>query len=525
MKSFAPVCLLLALLQPCAAQLSGIYTINPLFPTAATNFQSLGAATAALHSQPVVAPVTFYIFDDGGPYTENNPVVTFINGGTAVLSIQGHLTSGISAVNTVSFEAAPGEYPVFDATGKPFGVVLHGTQYITVKGIEIRGATSDGVSLYTDSVSTPTGFVGNLMSNAVIGCRIHTIGGCGINVYQNGGATIAFEGTIIRNNFIWRCQMTNGGGNATWRLGYINERRSRNAIIEHNTLYADTGVGANFGVYTTYYAAPVGGPAASFRNNIIVKAVANGALINHMDAGSHPQLQNNNAYEDLSNGQFLRGSSGTAATFAAFQAQFPALDPQGVSGPMNLVDPANGDLHLSAGSVAIDMGAVIPAVFDDIDGDARPQGGGYDAGADEVFAAVPSVTAFGAGCNGSNGVPVLAAPQLPFLGNFTFSLDIGQAPVSSLAYVYVALASAPQGINIGTSCLVYLDLPSLATLVNIGFSPLGPLATSAGGSVSFPIPVPADPGLAGATLYFQAAIADATAIGYALSNALEAIVN
>ena len=51
------------------------------------------------------------------------------------------------------------------------------------------------------------------------------------------------------------------------------------------------------------------------------------------------------------------------------------------------VNPTTNDYHLGVGSAAINKGvATIPAVNDDIDGDARPQGGGFDVGADEAAA-------------------------------------------------------------------------------------------------------------------------------------------
>ncbi len=46
------------------------------------------------------------------------------------------------------------------------------------------------------------------------------------------------------------------------------------------------------------------------------------------------------------------------------------------------IDPGAGDYHIGAGSTAIDAG-VDAGVSDDIDGDTRPVGGGYDIGADE----------------------------------------------------------------------------------------------------------------------------------------------
>lgn len=59
----------------------------------------------------------------------------------------------------------------------------------------------------------------------------------------------------------------------------------------------------------------------------------------------------------------------------------------------HLVDPAGGDLHLGAGSPAIDAGAqapaqhadlIAPCVTTDVDGDPRVQGPQVDIGADET---------------------------------------------------------------------------------------------------------------------------------------------
>ncbi len=51
-------------------------------------------------------------------------------------------------------------------------------------------------------------------------------------------------------------------------------------------------------------------------------------------------------------------------------------------GDPDFIDPGAGDYHIGAGSTAIDAG-VDAGVSDDIDGDPRPAGGGYDIGADE----------------------------------------------------------------------------------------------------------------------------------------------
>jgi len=54
-----------------------------------------------------------------------------------------------------------------------------------------------------------------------------------------------------------------------------------------------------------------------------------------------------------------------------------------------LVDPNEGNYHIGPGSAAADKG-VDAGVYDDIDGDSRPSGAGYDLGADELLYPLPS---------------------------------------------------------------------------------------------------------------------------------------
>ena len=60
---------------------------------------------------------------------------------------------------------------------------------------------------------------------------------------------------------------------------------------------------------------------------------------------------------------------------------FPLEDPIQHFDPL-FVDVLNHDFHLTEDSMAIDAGVTLP-VDDDLDGDARPKGAGYDIGADE----------------------------------------------------------------------------------------------------------------------------------------------
>lgn len=57
------------------------------------------------------------------------------------------------------------------------------------------------------------------------------------------------------------------------------------------------------------------------------------------------------------------------------------------------VNPAAGDLHLlSSATAAIDKAPTLSAVTNDFDGNSRPQGAGYDIGADEYVSGTPNTT-------------------------------------------------------------------------------------------------------------------------------------
>ncbi len=60
------------------------------------------------------------------------------------------------------------------------------------------------------------------------------------------------------------------------------------------------------------------------------------------------------------------------------------------TGTPAFVNPGVGDYHIDPASAAVDTGVDVD-VYDDIDGDTRPQGWGYDIGADELEAALPIV--------------------------------------------------------------------------------------------------------------------------------------
>jgi hypothetical protein len=126
---------------------------------------------------------------------------------------------------------------------------------------------------------------------------------------------------------------------------------------------------------------------------------------------------------------------------------------------------------------------------------------------------VTSVTAFGAGCPGPYGAPVLAATatpavaQLPFFGNSSFSVTVTNADPGATLALFGSIGTDPTGsIPIGLAygnCAIYLDVNTALALMNAGFFPIYGAADGTGtGSIGLPIPYA--PGFAGTHVGLQA---------------------
>ena len=110
------------------AQLSGTYTINPN-GSGATNYTSYTAALSALSTSGVNGPVVFNVAS--GTYTEQ---VTFES------------YSGVSHVNTITFQSDPSDAsspiltfaPTSSAIASNFTARFNGAKYIILDGLTIE---------------------------------------------------------------------------------------------------------------------------------------------------------------------------------------------------------------------------------------------------------------------------------------------------------------------------------------------------------------------------------------------------
>lgn len=497
-----------------AAQMAGLYSVNPAWPALPTNFVSLAAAVQALAANGVAGPVTIEVYDDAGPYTEANPFLpnTLWAPSTAVLV----LTSwpGASSVNRVTFRPAPGEAPVFDATGRAMGVFWGGADYVTLEGFEIANATFDAISMYADSTH-------GIAYDAIIRrCRLHDCGGTGVTVYGN---TPNPTNTLIENCFFWRLQLTNAGSfNTTARFGYVSTRRSVNTRVIHNTFLVDTGAGSLFCALGGYPSGAAELPFAEISNNIVVKTGAAGRPTIRLNSATTtvpqlPTLSDSNCFFDGTASPFaIYGASPgtTAATLVDWQTN-ALRDLASFAADPLLLDPANHDFHLTPLSPCIATSAVAAGVADDVDG--QPRSAPFDIGADEFSSA--TIAAVGSGCPGTGAlVPVLSSRDWPFLGNANFALLGSRLPPFQAMLVFASFGTTTAPYPVGAGCNVWLPLGYLNGL------PVLPVAGPAG-TASVVVAWPPNPAYIGVNFGFQALAIDAGApLGFTLTNAVDVVL-
>ncbi|MBL8731316.1 MAG: hypothetical protein JNN13_02985 [Planctomycetes bacterium] len=126
---------------------------------------------------------------------------------------------------------------------------------------------------------------------------------------------------------------------------------------------------------------------------------------------------------------------------------------------------------------------------------------------------VASTNTYGLGCAGTaNHVPAISATGLPQLGNSGFQLHVGNGLPFSIAVANVG--PSPTQIQIG-SCRILVSPP---------WTLMSPVLLDGLGAADTPLPVPATPTLAGATLHFQYLVLDPNGLFLnglgSLSNAL-----
>ncbi|MCU1285432.1 MAG: hypothetical protein JWO13_1782 [Acidobacteriales bacterium] len=198
----------------------------------------------------------------------------------------------------------------------------------------------------------------SLKNNNVLRNWIHDIGWDGKHFCGGGGHGIyqASPGGKVQNNLVYK---GSGQGITMWH-------HATNIVITNNTIF-------QFNTGIILGADPATGASADncIVSNNIIRNVVEDAVHETGTVGMHNTISNNLTYENggkdyqLGNGHRVLNSVNANPLFTDWK----------VSG--------TGDYHLTAGSPAIDSGAVENAPLDDFDGVARPEGKAFDRGAYE----------------------------------------------------------------------------------------------------------------------------------------------
>ena len=183
------------------------------------------------------------------------------------------------------------------------------------------------------------------------------------NAGEYGGAVVIGQGTTftLTNNIVAHNRASIQGG-GLWVYG-SNTDPSTGTLL-HNTIADNVGSGGE-GLYVRDYS------ALTLTNTIIAGHTV--GITN-----TNPAASTVTADHTLFNGNGIDYGSGVSST-------------NEVSGDPAFVNPFAWDYHLTPSSAAIDVG-VDAGVINDIDGDPRPLGAGYDIGADEWDPSKPTPT-------------------------------------------------------------------------------------------------------------------------------------
>jgi len=300
--------------------------------------------------------------------------------------------------NTISFNIAN-----HSGGGLYLADLYEGNATISGNTISFNTANYDGGGLYG-------GYGGGGLYDIVLtGNTIssNSADGSGGGLYLEGGDVILTGNTVTSNT----AKGSGGGGLLLHHATLVNNIVADNALLEsgghgsglcvssaqlrHNTIARNHG-GDGSGVF-------VSGGTVALTNTILV----NHTIGITIATGSTVWLEST-----LWNGNDTNWGGGGTINHSNDYTGDPAF-----------VDPDAGDYHIGLTSAAIDKG-IDAGVEDDIDGDARPHGSGYDLGADEVRIVALAVT------KQSDLNPVLVGAQLTYTirvtntGNVTLTATI-----------------------------------------------------------------------------------------------------
>lgn len=192
---------------------------------------------------------------------------------------------------------------------------------------------------------------------------------------SRGGAAFNFasvRNSIIRNNIGYN---NVAGGIAMWDDGFGNQMGCKDNEIYHNTIIMPSN--GRWALSMINFST-----GNRVKNNILIHLGSRGGL--EIDQSSLNGLESDfNIMNRISvDGNFI--------TLGQWKNSYQQDQNSFEASVKDLFVNSASDFHLKESSPAMDRGTALPSVKWDFEKDARPQGGGYDIGADEVATSTPA---------------------------------------------------------------------------------------------------------------------------------------
>ncbi len=421
-----------------AQALAGTYTCANGNPSNAYDYGDIGDFFDDLEEYGISASVTLDVYDDGGHFASNDSYKLGFDGDG--LNPIARPVLGLNSSHTLTLRAAVGESPVISGGGANGvdpavslnvmgGMFFANIGHITIEGLEFTGGDF-GVFLYNLDGR------GNIR---IARCKIYDLTGpVAVGIVGDPAIPSHPHSVTIENNMFWNCVGPKALGIAGWGV-VCSLWTGTNWIVRNNTIVHISTTGTGWDAFNFR-----GDPVADFSGNIVYIDHVNSRQV--FNAVKPLHADRNVVYM----GGQAKMSWGTT-DWALWQSW--GLDANGVNADPQLmsVTPGAEDLRLLPNSPARDL---IPSssLTDDVLGNPRPWGSGYDAGAHE-FNNYPAEASLAAGSS-------LAGPSG---GPFETTL----APGSTLSGVTIELtdlesdAISVTGITWGTPGLHGVNAPAL----------------------------------------------------------------
>jgi len=361
----------------------------------------LGLACAALSGllfsdvgRASAASVVFYVAPTGSdtnPGTSQAPFQT-IRRAAAMASAPGtivRVAPGVYASGSAIYSQYAGTATsrIVFVSDVPWAakIVVSGTQqawynsgdYVDIVGFDVTNTSSSG-SLGIDNFGSYTRIIGNHVHNiAEWGCPSN--GGAGIDDHNYTASGDDVIGNVVDHigpptdcRWVQGIYHSNRGGHIWNNITYASSgygihcwHADTDVVIANNLVFSNRTGGVVFGAGDA--------PGGVTTDNMVVTnniALANAGFgIRELGLlGAHNQVDHNDAYNNAS-GAYGMINGNVATNALSVDAQF-----------VNWQAAGGGDYHLRASSPLTNVGTSLGAPSTDYDGNARPQGQGFDIG-------------------------------------------------------------------------------------------------------------------------------------------------